>query len=122
MLTTLDWPLTVALAFATWIALILFHRLFRRLTWPKWMRPIDLATLVAWCAIEVISFQVWHLSLLPPILFMFVLWGIGLALYQGFVRQTFVMKTFWLMWWRIVGLGSFVALIGLTIFAFILTK
>lgn len=78
MLTTLDWQLTVALAFATWIGLILFHRLFRRLTWPKWMRPIDLATLVAWWAIEVISFQVWHLSLLP-ILFMFVLWGIGLA-------------------------------------------
>ncbi|COJ36915.1 DUF3397 family protein [Weissella confusa] len=122
MLTTLDWQLTVALAFATWIGLILFHRLFRRLTWPKWMRPIDLATLVAWWAIEVISFQVWHLSLLPPILFMFVLWGIGLALYQGFVRQTFTTKTFWMMWWRIVGLGSFVALIGLSIFAFILTK
>lgn len=122
MLTTLDWQLTVALAFATWIGLILFHRLFRRLTWLKWMRPIDLATLVAWWAIEVISFQVWHLSLLPPILFMFVLWGIGLALYQGFVRQTFTTKTFWMMWWRIVGLGSFVALIGLAIFAFILTK
>jgi hypothetical protein len=53
---------------------------------------------------------------------MFVLWGIALALYQGFIRETFITRRFWLIWWRISTLTSYIILIGIAIYAYIVTS
>lgn len=122
MLTVFNWPITVALAFVIWCLLWIGQRTVFLYSWPKHLRAIDLATFVTWWSIESMTFQIWHQSILAPILLMFVLWGIGIALYQGFVRETFETRKFWIMWWRVVGLGSFVVMIAMAIFAFVVTK
>lgn len=55
-------------------------------------------------------------------LLMFVVWGIALALYQGFIRENFETRRFWLIWWRISTLGSYVVLIGISAFAYFITR
>ncbi|MFW6771734.1 DUF3397 family protein [Weissella cibaria] len=122
MLTVFNWPITVALAFVIWGLLWIGQRTVFLYSWLKHLRAIDLATFVTWWSIESMTFQIWHQSILAPILLMFVLWGIGIALYQGFVRETFETRKFWIMWWRVVGLGSFVVMIAMAIFAFVVTK
>lgn len=68
------------------------------------------------------TFEVWHIIMLAPMLLMFVVWGIALALYQGFVRENFETRRFWLIWWRISTLASYVVLIGISAFAYFITR
>ena len=122
MLTAFDWPYIAVAAIAMVFVLEGVKRLMFRYLWPKQLRPMDIATVLFWWGIEAITFQTWHRSILVPILLMFVLWGIGLALVQGFIRESFDTRRFWLMWWRIVSFGSALVMIALAVFAYLVTR
>jgi len=122
MLTVFDWPYTIFVTFVVVILLEVLQRTIFRYWWPKQLRVLDIATIIMWWNIEAITFQTWHRSLLVPIVLMFVLWGIGLALFQGFIRESFDTRRFWMMWWRIVGFGSLLIMIALAVFAYLVTK
>lgn len=96
--------------------------MFFQNNWPKNIKVTDIAVFFAWWSIAVTTFEVWHIIMLAPMLLMFVVWGIALALYQGFVRENFETRRFWLIWWRISTLASYVVLIGISAFAYFITR
>lgn len=122
MLTLFNWPVTVFIAIILLIVLWIIKQVFFQNNWPKNIKVTDIAVFFSWWSIAVTTFEVWHIIMLAPMLLMFVVWGIALALYQGFVRENFETRRFWLIWWRISTLASYVVLIGISAFAYFITR
>ena len=122
MLTLFNWPVTVFIAIILLIVLWIIKQVFFQNNWPKNIKVTDIAVFFTWWSIAVTTFEVWHIIMLAPMLLMFVVWGIALALYQGFVRENFETRRFWLIWWRISTLASYVVLIGISAFAYFITR
>ena len=122
MLTLFNWPVTVFIAIILLIVLWIIKQVFFQNNWPKNIKVTDIAVFFAWWSIAVTTFEVWHIIMLAPMLLMFVVWGSALALYQGFVRENFETRRFWLIWWRISTLASYVVLIGISAFAYFITR
>lgn len=122
MLTLFNWLVTVFIALILLIVLWIIKQVFFQNHWPKNIKITDIAVVFAWWSIAVTTFEVWHINMLFPVLLMFVVWGIALALYQGFIRENFVTRRFWIIWWRISTLASYVILIGITAYAYFITR
>lgn len=122
MLTLFNWPVTIFIALITLVIIWIIKQIFLKSSWPKNLKTTDIAVFIAWWSIATTTFEVWHITLLVPMFLMFVIWGIALALYQGFIREEFSTRRFWLIWWRISTLTSYIILIGIAIYAYIVTS
>lgn len=106
MATIVAWPITILITIVLWIMLWGAKRFFLKRSWPKWLEPVDVATVVAWWSIQSISYQTWGHSFLLPLLLMLVLWGIAIALYQTFLGQNFTLQRFGRQWFRIMNITT----------------
>lgn len=115
MVTIIDWPYSILVVIILTIGIFLAKRTIRN--WPPKLNVIDLMVLPMLWSLQCITFQMNHFSLVGPLVFMFLLWGIALAIYQTFGLKTFRQQQFFINWWRIVGVTTviiYVVMIGLT--------
>ncbi|MBM7617832.1 hypothetical protein JOC36_001409 [Weissella uvarum] len=106
MATAINWPYSILIVLLLWLLLSLVKRVNQ--SWPKKLRVIDLMILPMWWSMEAMTFQSTHYSVVGPMMCMFLIWGIALAIYQTFGTQQFVIKRFLLNWWRIIGIVTLV--------------
>jgi len=111
MATIVAWPITILITVIVWIVLEGLKRYVFKTNWPVWLKPVDVGTILALWSIQSISYQEWGHSFVLPMLLVFVLWGIAVALYQTFLSQTFTLKRFSKQWGRIINLTTFGTLI-----------
>lgn len=112
MASIVAWPITILITVVVGAILWSLQRFVVKESWPNWLQPIDVATVIGWWSIQSISYQVWGHSFLLPLLLMLVLWGIAVALYQTFLGQTFTMQRFGRQWFRIMNITT-IALIAI---------
>lgn len=120
MATIVAWPITILITVIVWVVLRGLKRFVFKESWPKWIQPIDGATIVAWWSIQSISYQSWGHSFLLPLLLVLVLWGIAVALYQTFLGQTFTLHRFGRQWTRIINITTFSILIVFAILGWLI--
>lgn len=104
MFTFVTWPVALLSLSAIWLILLFGRRSFLRTILNSKIKSFDLLLPIFLWVLQSVSFQVWRLDILAPLLLAFVLWGIGMALWQGFVSQRFTTKYFFRIWWRTMGL------------------
>lgn len=113
MATSVFWPYTILMVILLWLLLTIIKHTMT--TWPRVLRVIDFMVLPLWWSIESITFQVTHFSLLGPMVCMFLIWGIALTIYQVFGVQTFNLKRFVTIWWRLIGAVTVVVFVAVVI-------
>ena len=120
MASIVAWPITILITVIIGAILWVLQRFVAKAALPAWLQPIDAATVVAWWSIQSISYQVWGHSFLLPLLLMLVLWGIALAFYQTFLKQTFTLQRFGRQWFRIINITTFAVLVILALLGWLL--
>jgi hypothetical protein len=118
MITIVNWRFSIAVLIGIGLLLVIVKRLFRR-TWPKQLRVSDLLMPVYFWVVSAVTFQVWHVSLVAPLGLMLSLWGVGLLLWQVYVRDNFSFRRFILIWWRLVTLVAIIAMLGMYVYAWL---
>lgn len=111
MFSIFDWKLSLGAILIIWIFLNLGHSLPLIKMIPKHIKPLSIVVPLFWWEIGAISFQSWQLAFIPYLFLMFILWGIALAVFQGFLGQHYTFRRFIRVWWRIIELTTLITLI-----------
>lgn len=119
MFTFVTWPNSIIILSVFWLFLLFGRRSFLRHQLKRRIKSFDLLLPIFLWVIQSISFQSWHSDILSPLLLVFTFWGMGIALWQGFVSQRFTFRYFFKIWWRLMSLASFVLLCILAIISVI---
>lgn len=106
MATIVAWPVTILITVIVGLVLWVLQRFILKNSWPKWLQPLAVVTVIGWWSIQSISYQSWGHSFLLPLLLVLVLWGIAIALYQTFLTQDFTLERFWRQWTRIINITT----------------
>ena len=122
MSTVVEWKIIIGIIIGIWFFLGFLKWIVLKHFWTKQLLTLDLLVPFLWWGLTVVTFQVWRQTILIPLLLMLLLWGFGIALWQGFIQSQFNFKKFLILWWRLVGLVSLLALIAMIILAYMVTN
>lgn len=122
MSTIVDWKIIMGIVIGVWVFLVCLKWVVLKHLWAKELLTLDLVVPLLWWGLTAVTFQVWRQTILIPLLLMFLLWGFGIALWQGFVQSHFNFKTFLILWWRLVGIVSLLALIAMIVLVYLVSS
>ncbi|QIL50968.1 DUF3397 domain-containing protein [Weissella coleopterorum] len=111
MFSIIDWKLGLGAILIFWIFLNFGRSLPLLKMIPRHIKPLSIVVPLLWWEIGAISFQRWQLAFTPYGFLILILWGIALALYQGFWEQRYTVKRFIKIWWRVIEFATTMTLI-----------